>query len=172
MYGPKSCQGGDRPEPWHWQEIHHILDLVEQVNAGNSLGLQYQVSLESLRFELGLPGPITNAPFKQMKECTTSCLLKGVWEFCSKYQLGIRDTFGDLPLQREGDDYLMLLFLKANYKPHDLKLLNECRMYLQVSLQWQTLQSWMGLRSTPQCTRENAKNPASTIITGPDTHQH
>ena len=81
MYGPKSRQGGGRPEQWHWQEIHHILDLVEQVNAGNSLGLQYQVSLESLCFELGLPGPIIDAPYKQMKECTTLCLLKGVWEF-------------------------------------------------------------------------------------------
>ena len=26
----------------------------------------------------------------------------------------------------------MLLFLKANYKPHDLKLLNECQMFLEV----------------------------------------
>ena len=130
LYSPTSRQGGGKPEPWHWQELHHLLDLVEQINAQNSLGSQYQITMEQLRFELGHPGHITDVAPDTMSKCATKSLVKSLWSFCYQYNIGLKDTFPQLQLSREEDEFIMPLFVKGGFTPEELKVLNECRMFL------------------------------------------
>ena len=132
LYGPTKYQGLGYMDRWHLQELTHLADLVAQVHLGTSCGLKYQMTLEQLRLETGHPGPFTDVPYAPMVSCTTSCWAQTLWSSCQKFGISIQDDFGSPPLLREGDCYLMPLFLKL-YQGKDhhplLRRLNQCRMF-------------------------------------------
>lgn len=71
--------------------------------------------------------------FSKYKKWLNHNRLTSLWEFTDKIQLQLtikREWIPTLP--RERDIFLMDYFVRQQYKSSDLKLLNQCRLYLQV----------------------------------------
>ncbi len=54
------------------------------------------------------------------------------WEVCKQYHIQICGLIKELDLPRQSDIELMRLFIRSGFHPTELKILNKCRMYLQV----------------------------------------
>jgi hypothetical protein len=95
-------------------------------------GQLFAHELEALRMELGTPDAITDHDYKQFEQCVTYCWLKTLWQFCRQHHFRFDDPFERPRLHREGDQYLMHAFALHHFKPKELAMINQCRMFLKV----------------------------------------
>ena len=58
---------------------------------------------------------------------------KSLWKFMSTplYKLDIMEDYKDVPLLRKKDEYLMMAFVKGDFRNADLKVLNYVRKFLK-----------------------------------------
>jgi hypothetical protein len=89
--------------------------------------------MEQLQLELGTPGYLLQLDYSILGKLATDCWIKTIWEFAWTNEIDITDTGPSLELYRWNDQYLMEEFTRQGWKGHELKKLNECRMYLEVT---------------------------------------
>ena len=133
LYGPKSLQGFGIIHPWYHQELLHLITCVQQAAHVSISGSLISTSLEQLRLEAGLSGFLTDHSYKTVHQTLTSSWLQDLWSFCGRFKIELHDSAGKLVLSRRQDQFLMEAFISSDYSGRDLKRLNECRMYLQVT---------------------------------------
>ena len=131
LFGPDLFQGMGVIHPFHFQELEHWETILRCCNDESTTGKLIQISVENLRFELGVPGMITEWDYYVMEKCATPSWIKSVWKYGWDYALDLHDKWPQLPLRRTNDHHLMELFAQHTYSAQDLKTLNECRMYLR-----------------------------------------
>ena len=132
IYGPTEYAGLGIMHPWYNQELSHLEILWGEVTAASHTGELFQTSMEQLTLELGFSGFLTDIPFNAMAPSASDVYLKTLWCSCSKFDIAFDYPFPTLDLKREDDLLLMEIFhYEGKYKAHDLKMLNECRMFLQ-----------------------------------------
>ena len=136
LFSSKEFMGFGFPDLWFLQAYHHISTCLDHGNSPNTnpTGALLRETSETLRLELGLPGSPFLYDFSIFSKCTTKCYLHTVWDFCTQSGFELRDGLSDLAISRDGDIFLMEAFSLLRYTATQLRILNQCRLYLKVEL--------------------------------------
>ncbi len=118
--------------PYLNQELSHIATCLYEGERPTITGELIRASLEQLQVEIGLPGYLLQQDYSILHSLATDCWLKTVWSFAWQHEIDIQDTLPKLELNRWNDSYLMEEFVRNGFKGHELRKLNECRMFLEV----------------------------------------
>jgi hypothetical protein len=91
------------------------------------------ISLSYLQLLIGSDSSFFHLPYPKYAKWIEQGWLTSLWKFLhqTKLQLNVRNHWKPT-LQREWDIMLMDYFISLKYNPQDLKILNHCRIYLQV----------------------------------------
>ena len=81
---------------------------------------------------MGVQDVILNYEYKKYSFLCPECWIKTVWEFMSERSLSIQGWKQKRPLKRENDEFLITKFVQHQVPQEDIRVLNECRIYLQV----------------------------------------
>ena len=119
--------------PWHHQQIKHLQTLIEETTNNTPIGKLFQLSAEQLRLEIGLPGTFKDVPWDQLTDIITSTWMSKLLSFLGKHKIDVHDPLPQLQLQRKGDIFLLQCFLITQPSKQELRLLMDCREYLQVT---------------------------------------
>jgi exonuclease III len=136
LFAPKTFLGFGFPDLWFLQAYHHIGACLEYGDAPdtNPTGALLRETSEHLRIELGLPNSPFGYDYATFHKCTTPCYLHTVWEFCSRSGFELKDGLPPTPISRDGDIFIMEAFSLLQFSAAQLRILNKCRIYLQVEL--------------------------------------
>src|SRR5687767_5669257 len=94
-------------------------------------GQLLDTTTQQLRLELGTPGSLTFASPHLLRAISTPCWLVSLVGFAQQHSIEIHDTSPPLILLCANDQFLMHWFSQDGYSKSQLRLLNECRMWLQ-----------------------------------------
>ena len=130
LYGPTLHQGLGLMHPFHFQELEHLETILRCGNSDGTTGKLIQLCIENMRLELGMPGHITDLDYSKLHLCATDSWIKTVWKYSWEKGLTLSDKMSPLPLRRTNDRHLMDVFWEAGHSPEELKMLNQCRMFL------------------------------------------
>jgi hypothetical protein len=133
LYGPKKFQGMGIMHPFYSQEMSHLALCLHEGESATITGELLRASMEQLQLELGLPGSLLQLDYSVLNDLATNCWLKTVWNFAWTHEIDITDTGPRLTSYRRNDQFLMEEFTRHGKKGHELKKLNECRMFLEVT---------------------------------------
>ena len=115
------------------QGIEHILALVQHGAAPTITGSLIRATIESLKVECGVSTAIFTYPFQRVEKYVTKTWVTHAWKFCSDRGLTIEETTKQIPLQCEGDRFIMDKLLKHQWSTGELRQINMCRMYLRAT---------------------------------------
>jgi hypothetical protein len=132
LYGPTERQGFGIVHPWHRQGILHLQTCLSHATRPTITGQLIRASMEQARLELGLPGMLTDHSYQYVGRLLTDCWLKSVWCFCDQAGISFRDSLQPLRLRRHHDQFLIQAFSNSGFRSGDLRILNECRLYLRI----------------------------------------
>ena len=113
--------------------LSQLNKLLMHYGSPSTLGVELQTSMELFVLELGLSATEPfSLPFKRLESLVTHSWLKTIWEKCDKFQIDVQ--IGNIQLRppREGDRWLMQVFIDQGYSIEDLRRLNQVRIYQQV----------------------------------------
>ena len=90
--------------------------------------------MELLQLEIGTGNPLFQDDYATFESLATDCWLKHVWRFQQELDLSLKHaTPVFLTLQSTSDLFLMSLFSDAGYTGESLRVLNQCRRFLQAT---------------------------------------
>jgi hypothetical protein len=98
------------------------------------------LSITNLQLIIGSSTSLFRLSYPKYAKWILQGWLPSLWQFLSRVKFEVNITTQWLPIpQREQDVMLMDFFISLEYKPKELKLLNQCRIYLQaISLKYNT----------------------------------
>ena len=133
LFGPSDFQGNGLKHPYFSTEITKLGVLWEAMTKPSLEAEVILSNFELLRLEFGTPDPMTDVPYNRMHKATTTSWIKSVWQISQEFRLTSEDRLVKPHLQRVYDCFLMHIFINnPDLSPDDLRILNECRMFLQV----------------------------------------
>jgi hypothetical protein len=116
VHGPKKYQGLGIPNLYITQGIAHINWLLKYGTAEEHLtGKLIQQSMEAMKVEVRLPGPILSQSYDAFGQLATNCWLKHTWKFLFDTGIQMEDKGSDFKPQRDNDSYLTELFYNYGY---------------------------------------------------------
>ena len=133
VFSPIKYQGLGLPDLYVTQGITHIQQILKFCRSQAITGTLLRCSMEELKVELGLPGPVLSKAFSAFGILATDSWLKHTWKFLSSNDMAIEDVLEEIPERAENDQYLMQAFYNAGFRGWELRRLNLCRLYLQVA---------------------------------------
>jgi hypothetical protein len=160
LYAPLKYQGLGIIHPYYRQELVHITEILRESSMTSITGELMRAAMEQLCLEIGLGGVLREWSYPSYGQNATSCWLQTVWKFCSQHDLFIHDKCPQLQRARQNDHFLMDVFLAHGYTGNNLKMLNNCRMWLKTITtadvttadgKYLTLDSWNGKRIDSRC---------------------
>lgn len=123
--------GGGCPHPGIECSVTQLNKLLMHYGCNTAVGLKLQASMEFLILELGISTQPLQLDFDTHKFFVTDTWLKSVWEKASIFQLDI-ETNMEIPLPREGDQWLMVELRRLGLEKSELLRLNRVRITQQV----------------------------------------
>jgi hypothetical protein len=132
VYAPLKYQGLAIPNLYVETGIQHITLLLQETLTNSPTGLLLRMSIEAVKVEIGVGGPLFEQPFAYYGSLATDCWVKHTWRFLSEHEITMTDRVGDISLRRNGDLFLTDTFIQHGIKGAALKRLNACRLFLQV----------------------------------------
>ena len=133
LYGPKDEGGLGFNDLFVTQGITHIQKFHQHHGWKTITDKLITVSMETTILELGIGRNIFELDYDKFQTLASDSWIKGLWKFCCKYSITIIDRITRYPpLLREGDMFLMEVFIHEGFTEGQLQKLNLCRMYLQV----------------------------------------
>lgn len=132
LYGPIRYQGMGLHNPYITQGIRHVKDIVEQTWKGTTSGKLIKCSIESAQLESGLYEPIFWKPRKISWWTTTNTWIIDTHDFCRDNGISIKIGETIRP-QCTRDWSIMESFEQQGYTKSEIRTLNLCRLYLQVT---------------------------------------
>jgi hypothetical protein len=149
LYSPLKFQGLNVKHPWYRQEIIHLVTLCKETVHGTPTGELLTANAAQMRLEMGTSGRFTDANLVRMAPYLTTSWFKDLLLFLTKYKLSLDDSLPKLRKQRQGDQFLMEVFMSDGFQGQDLVILNAARQSLQVttvsdisSVDGKTLRRW------------------------------
>ena len=133
LYGPIDDGGMGLHHLYHTQGLLHIDKFVKHIASNSITGKLLRVTVELAQLEIGIGRQLFSLDY-----CDFECLLevswiKSLWKFAYDNEITIINRITSMPLpQREGDVFLMEAFQAQGYTNNQLKMLNNCRKFLQV----------------------------------------
>jgi ribonuclease HI len=133
IHGPIKFGGVNLPHVYTYQCIGQLELFLGHIRSQDKTSELIMISISNLQLIVGSSTSFFNLPFPQYAKWVIPGWLTSLWKFLHRvnFSLQIKRQWTPIP-QRENDIMLMDFFLSLKYKPHDLKILNQCRIYLQV----------------------------------------
>jgi hypothetical protein len=89
--------------------------------------------MELLQLEIGTGNSLFQDDYATFESLATGCWLKHVWHFQQEMELSLKHATPVLTLQPTSDSFLMSTFSDAGYTGQSLRVLNQCRRFLQAT---------------------------------------
>ena len=113
-------------------QIGKIREFLTHGLDSTVLGNQLQCGLETLQIQAGVQHLILNQSYKRYGDLVDKGWITHMWQFTSNMDYKFKGWNNDLDIQREGDEFLMEAFIQYGVPKNDLRILNQCRCFLQV----------------------------------------
>ena len=112
--------------------IAQLNKLLMHYGCTSNNGLKLKISLESMICEMGISEQPLQEDYNAFESWITHSLLKTLWEKCDRFNIDVQ--FNDVPIElpREGDNWLMRVFVEAGFGKQELQRLNRVRIHQQV----------------------------------------
>lgn len=133
IFGPVEFGGLNLPDVYCSQTISQLTLFLSHLRAHDKTGRLILISMSYLQITIGSNISFLHKPFTTYTKWIDQNWLTSLWRALHKSKLIVqvkREWRPSLP--RTHDIFLMDYFLRLNFKPAQLKLLNQCRIYLQV----------------------------------------
>ena len=127
LYGKVDLHGLGLKNIFLSQGISHICDIIQHTWHKSITGHLIQQSLEQLRLEIGITGPLLMMDYRRHKPLIlTQSWVQWTWKFMSNYNLKVNIDIAQPPLQRHNDVYLMEAILNlGQVTEKQLKWINQ-----------------------------------------------
>ena len=133
VYAPLKYQGLGIPNPWITQLIEHIHVFLRHGTRNTLPGQLLRTNLENLTLELGSAEPFWNLDYPTWEPLVTPSWLKATWRDLHASSLSLQGPLSRLPLARIHDVCLMDRFVAEGMPAEHLCILNDVRMFKQVT---------------------------------------
>jgi len=124
--------GAGFPHPAVEAAVVQCNKLLMHYGCQSSVGVQLQTSMELLLVELGMSFQPLSVDYDKFGALVTHSWLKTIWEKSDLFQFDVRVNNIPIKFVREGDEWLMLRFLRAGYNMDELLRLNRVQLHQQV----------------------------------------
>ena len=104
--------------------VTQVNKLLMHYGCSSSLGNFMKMSANFMILEMGISTQPLQESYSKYSSWVTKCWLKSIWEKCDRY--GVTVEFNDIKisLPRNGDQWLMRLFIRLRYTLIELEQLN------------------------------------------------
>ena len=134
VHAPLTARGLNIPDLYSEQGISYIEMLLAHGHKADDItGKLIRGSVQQLKVELGLPGPLFRQDYQKFHQLATESWIKHVWLFLWENSMSMDDPGPHLEVRRAGDQFLIQTFYEAGFKGRQLCQLNRCRLYLRVT---------------------------------------
>jgi hypothetical protein len=155
LFAPHSSLGMGLRYPYHNQFLKQLLVAVGQIQHATVTSSLLLASAKQLKLEVGFPGVLANIPYDTVGDYMTLTWWKDLLVYLHAHSIRIHDDASQLLANTTDDEFLMPRFIRYGYCKTELRLLNECRMFLQVvtlsdilSMNGTTIKDWAWTGST------------------------
>ena len=133
VFGPSSYAGLDLPELYTTEGTGQLRLLLGHLRLRDKTARLILIDLSYLQLLTGSSTLFLNLPYKRYGHCTEQGWLVSIWKFLNKinFKILIRQAFVPTP-PRQHDTNLMDFFVTQGTSHKTLKILNRCRVHLQV----------------------------------------
>jgi len=127
--------------PWHYVGLNitnlHMEKVITQVLTAlkygtllsDMAGILLRASMEDMKQEMGLHGDLFTMPL-EVQHLVTESWIKNVWLSCQRYEIQIQMPENELAPPCINNIEINCLFLQNRYCTKELRVLNQCHMYL------------------------------------------
>ena len=129
---PHQYQGLALPNLYLYQETTKLMSILTTNSTNHIMWRQYKLGLELLQLKTGVMGCVLNADYSKFSKYVEDTWITSQWKFMWNAELHMKGWKLNMKKQREYDNALMEVFVNAGYDEETLKLLNKCRMHLQI----------------------------------------
>jgi hypothetical protein len=134
VYGDTDALGLGIKDPYTLQFVKQLktilaIDHLPVITADLLRG-----TMEELMLKAGLPGHINDIDWKIVATYVEPCWWLDLLTALEDSGIKIVDDWATLQPKTDDDKFIMSLFIKAGYKGERLRMLNECRLFLRVTM--------------------------------------
>jgi len=138
------------PHPYEQQGIEHVKLWLQHASADTVCGHFLRSQLDQAQLEVGVGKPLFSLDFNIYGDLVTDCWIKMLWKFLWAHNIILEtDEPINLPLLREGDEFLVTWFLQQGFTGKRLVQLNHCCLFF-CSLTRADVVTGYGLRIHPE----------------------
>ena len=132
LYGPVELGGANFRLLWVEQGIRQATYFLRHWRQDTTVGKLLKCALAWAQLSIGVSYSILDRTETELPHMESKWM-SSLRSFLSKVGASLVLDEPQIPeLQREGDEYIMDLILRSQkYKPHEIRKLNYCRLYLQ-----------------------------------------
>jgi hypothetical protein len=132
IYGPVTLGGLGFPNVYIYQGIDKLHLLLGHLRLNDMVGQLLHIDLTYVQLLSGSGQLFLKQP-RDKYSCLESGWLTSIWDFTFKANLQFHYSRAWIPnLPREKDTFLMELFQSYRLNTQEMRILNKCRIYLQV----------------------------------------
>jgi len=133
--GPAEYGGLELSDLYTDQGIAQLRLLLGHTLAQDHTSKLISVAMSYLQLIAGAKTLVLNLPFSLYAKWMDRTWLTSIWQFLTMANLKVFiSTVTPLREQRQGDSFLMTVFVYAKFKPGELRQINQCRLFHQVFL--------------------------------------
>ena len=130
LYRPDKSSGIGMMHLYYKQYFKHLELAMKEILKPTITAELLTATMEQLKLEIRIPCENGEWNLPTFGQCLTNSWLKDLLLFCNNKGIILQDTTPNLDLCTTADRFIMQEFADANYTPSDLKILNECQMFL------------------------------------------
>jgi hypothetical protein len=159
IFGPEGTMGMEIRHPYVLQFLRQLGAVLHQMQHPTMVTPQLMTAtLEQVILEVGIGGMLADIPWEHTQEYMTDTWWRDLLVYLHQKEIHIHTKAARLPKNTVTDAFLMRLFIQHGFRKTDLRLLNECRMYLQVvclsdivDMSGSRIESWAWEGLSPSC---------------------
>jgi len=128
--------GGIGLQHLHYEmETQQILLLLRHLHAGTTLGKDITILIHTYQLWAGLSAGLSTSVLSDTRPCSwvPDCWLSRIHRTLSEHRIQIHHDIWTVSLIRQHDTHIMEAVMELNLKPAQLRQINACQMYLQVT---------------------------------------
>ena len=132
-YGPVKYGGIGLVNLATEQALKHVQYIVGTIRQSTELADTIIISLSTIQLQAGVEGLFLNKSRNQIPYLHGNSRIFYLWNVCNEYKLQIQvDRVWTPSSQRQNDKTIMDLLIEKKYPVDHLRIMNKCRLYLQV----------------------------------------
>jgi hypothetical protein len=133
IFGEQRFGGLNLPDLYTDQGCGQLRLLLGHLRRRDETGQLILIAISHLQLQVGSAKPFFTLPYPHYARWIDSTWLTAIWKHTVQLQMQVEVEHHWLPtLTRENDIMLMDLFMTLNFSHSQLKLINNCRLFLQV----------------------------------------